>query len=423
MKVVQLNTVFDSCSTGRIAAQLYRLAGEAGFESLAAWGRGPSPAARCVRGYKNESFPEFCLHVAYGFAGLSGFGSGRATARLLSWLDSERPDVLHLHNIHGFWLDVEMLFQWIKARGVPVVWTLHDAWPITGHCAFFEEIGCRRWITGCNNCPIHSTRYPYSFLHDGSRRAWLRKRAAFTGVGSLTIVTPSRWLGRVVSASYLGCYETVVIPNGVDLSLFTPDGPVPQNLPGGGKPIVLGVANVWERRKGLHHLRDMAILLGEEAEVVAIGVGMVDRLRLLSSGPLPRNLHLLPRTKSPSALAAWYRAAAVFVNPTLDDNFPTSNLEALACGTPVVAFDAGGAAEAISEECGESVQPTDTVALAASVRKWIRKSTAQVRKACRRHAQTSYSADCCLRRYLPLYSRQMSQQDPIAAISGATGAH
>ena len=355
MTVVQLNTVFGSGSTGRIAASLRRLAEEDGFESLAAWGRGPGPAERGVPGFRSETAPGFLSHVALGFAGLGGFGSRRATERLLAWLDRHRPDLLHLHNLHGFWIDVERLFEWIKARDAPVVWTLHDAWPFTGHCAFFGEARCDRWRTGCGTCPVHRRRYPYSVLCDRSAAAWSRKRAAFAGVRRLVLASPSRFLADAARDSFLGSYPVETERLLAWLDRHRPDLLLLHNLHG----FWIDVERLFEWIKA----RDRALL------------------RL--GGPLPSNLRLLPRLADPAALAAWYRRADAFANPTLDDNFPTTNVEALACGTPVAAFAAGGAAEALAPGCGEAVTPGDATALAAAVGRLIRADRSAVRAACR----------------------------------------
>ena len=405
MTVVQLNTVFGSGSTGRIAASLRRLAEEDGFESLAAWGRGPGPAERGVPGFRSETATGFLAHVAIGFAGLGGFGSRRATERLLAWLDQRRPDLLHLHNLHGFWVDVERLFDWIRRRDVPVVWTLHDAWPLTGHCAFFGEARCDRWKSGCGACPVHRRRYPYSVLRDRSAAAWSRKRAAFAGVRRLVLASPSRFLADVARESFLGPYPVEVVPNGVDLSVFRPDGPAPADAPEPGRRVVLGAAGVWEARKGLRFFPALARSLGPDVLVAVVGTTARDRALLRLGGPLPANLLLLPRLADPAALAAWYRRADAFANPTLDDNFPTTNLEALACGTPVAVFDAGGAAEALAPGCGEAVPPGDAAALAAAVGRLLRADRPAVRAACRARAEGAFDGDACLRRYLAIYRR------------------
>lgn len=358
MRIVQINTVCGTGSTGKIAVDLYKIAEEAGHTPYIAYGRGSAPAH--VQGFKIGNVVDFGRHVLVNFfLGKSGFGSKAVTKRFLRWLDEIEPDVLHLHNLHGFYLHIGMLFEYIKSHNIPVVWTLHDCWPLTGQCAYFDYADCDKWQTGCHNCPIFRSEYPYSLFRDNSKENYIEKKSIFTGVPNLIIVTPSNWLADIVKRSYLRDYPVAVIPNGIDLSLFKPAAIQVSDVQPSGRiasapKIVLGVANVWTRRKGLDFFLQLSDMLGSAFHIVLIGLSKKQQAELQSK--FKGRITAITRTSNQQELVSWYQKAYVFVNPTLEDNFPTTNLEALACGTPVITFQTGGSPECITDECGIVVE-------------------------------------------------------------------
>lgn len=368
MKIVQINTVCGTGSTGKIALDLYHLAEDAGHTCYFAFGRGTAPTA--IRSYKIGNFFDFGCHVILNFLrGKSGFGSNHVTKQFLKWLDQIHPDLLHLHNLHGFYLNIAMLFTYIKANHIKVVWTLHDCWPFTGQCAHFDYAGCSKWITGCHDCPIYRSDYPYSLFCDNSRQNYIQKKAAFTGVKDMTIVTPSFWLASLVKQSYLQEYPVKVIPNGINLEIFCPSHSdsksltLPSNFE--NKKIILGVANVWTKRKGLDFFFQLHKDLPDAYHIVLIGLSKRQQQKIHSQ--YGDAITALTKTTSQQALADWYRSAYVFVNPTLEDNFPTTNLEALACGTPVITFRTGGSPESISDKCGIIVDKGNIIELKEAI--------------------------------------------------------
>lgn len=348
MKVIQVNTVSHTGSTGKIATALYQITEENGHLPFIAYGRGNAPSD--ISGYKIGNFFDFGTHVLVNFfQGKSGFGSRYVTQKFLDWLDVKKPDILHLHNLHGFYINVEMLFDYIKQHNIPVVWTLHDCWPLTGQCAYFDYACCEKWKTGCFQCPIYKTEYPYSLFRDNSRNNYITKKSTFTGVQNMVIVTPSNWLAEIVRSSFLKEYAVQVIPNGIDLHIFQPA--VADYHTG---RIILGVANVWSKRKGLHYFLELADRLDEAYHIVLIGLSR--RQQALIKKKYADRITALTRTATQGELARWYQRAFVYVNPTLEDNFPTTNLEALACGTPVITFNTGGSPECITKKCGIIVE-------------------------------------------------------------------
>lgn len=367
MRVLQINTVCGNGSVGRITVDISHALEKTGDECLIAYGRRTAPQG--VDAWRFGTNLDMGIHVLHTFfRGEHGFASKKQTKRLIEKIQEYAPDVVHLHNIHGFYLDVEQLFGYLRQAGKPVVWTLHDCWAFTGHCAYFDYAGCEKWKTQCEGCPLYRSAYPYALFHDNSEDNFNRKKRLLSAcrIPGLTLVTPSKWLAGLVKESYLKDYPIRVINNGIDLNQFRPDvegaGCVDRDRLGlGNKFIILGVANMWEERKGYPCFVKLAEQLGEGFQVILLGL---DKKRLRG---LPKNILGLPRTDSVRELACFYAMADVYVNATLEDNFPTTNLEALACGTPVITFATGGSVESVDGTCGRIVPKGDLEGLERAV--------------------------------------------------------
>lgn len=351
MKILQINSVCGKGSTGRIVLDIHRALLENGHESYVAYGRKPSIG--CSEAIKIGTDFDVYMHVLKTrLFDLHGFGSKKATARFLRRVEEIDPDIIHLHNIHGYYINIELLFKYLKEKQKPVVWTLHDCWAFTGHCTYFDFVGCDRWKTGCYHCP-QKRRYPASWILDRSRKNWQDKKRLFTGIRNMILVTPSKWLADLVKQSFLKEYPVEVIPNGIDINLFKPTPSDFRKKYGlEGKFIILGVANVWEERKGLNYFLELSRMLRDDEVIVLVG------LNKKQIKTLPNSIVGIPKTNSPVELAKIYSAADIFVNPTLEENYPTVNLEAQACGSYVITFDSGGCRETILQEyvTGEVVE-------------------------------------------------------------------
>lgn len=276
----------------------------------------------------------------------AGFGSRRATLRFIDWIREYAPDVIHLHNLHGYYINIGVLFNYLQETDKPVVWTLHDCWAFTGHCTHFDYVGCSKWKTGCFECPEKHS-YPASIMLDNSRSNYENKKHLFTSLKDLTIVTPSNWLADLVKLSYLSKYSVQVIHNGIDLSQFRPRTSDFRNKYGiADKTVLLGVASTWNRRKGLDTFFSLAQMVDAKYVIVLVGLSQVQLRRL------PRNIIGIQRTDNIKELAEIYTAANVFVNPTVEEVFGMVNIEALACGTPVITFDTGGSPESLTTLSG-----------------------------------------------------------------------
>lgn len=345
MKLLQINSTCGFGSTGRIAVDILNTVTQKGGEGLICYGRGSAPNG--VPSYKIGSEMLVKLHGALSrITDRQGFYSTKATKKLVEQIKEYNPDIIHLHNVHGYYLDIRVLFDYLKNCGKPIVWTLHDCWSFTGHCAYFTASGCEKWKTGCKNCPSKK-EYPSSLILDSSEKNFNEKKALFTVLSDVTLVTPSVWLKDLAENSFLGKYPVKVIGNGINTNIFKPtesDFRKEHNLE--NKTVYLGVASVWEERKGLGDLIKTAQLLGKNEKMVLVGLSGEQ----LSN--LPDGIIGIERTESAEELAGIYTAADVFLNPTYEDNYPTTNLEAISCGTPVVTYKTGGSPESVANGFG-----------------------------------------------------------------------
>lgn len=281
------------------------------------------------------------------YLGIQNRGSIFGTSELIHYLEDFKPDIIHLHNIHFWTINVPHLFRYIKENKIATVWTLHDCWAFTGRCPYFQCTECDRWKTGCNNCVYPSKDYPASFV-DCTNKMWDMKKEWFTGVDNMHLVTPSKWLRNLVKQSFLSRYDVSVINNGIDLSIFKfreSSFRKKYNI-GLNTCILLGVALEWGYYKGLDIFIELSKKLENNYQIVLVGVDE----RLMNK--IPNNIIAISRTKNANELVDIYCSADFFVNPTREENYPTVNMEAICCGTPVITFNTGGCAEIVDSNTG-----------------------------------------------------------------------
>ncbi|MCR5255654.1 MAG: glycosyltransferase [Acetatifactor sp.] len=351
MNVYQVNVVCGSGSTGRIAVDISRELCRRGHNCRIAYGRGKAPDD--VDSIKIDSTLEVLNHVIMTrLFDRHGLHSNKATQRLINDIIDYAPDVIHLHNIHGYYVNYKTLFDFLKSYGKPVVWTLHDCWAFTGHCAHYEYINCDKWECECYGC-LRKKTYPAAYLFDRSKKNYLQKKESLLGINGLTLVTPSMWLRNEVRKSFLRSYPIEVINNGIDLDIFHFRESNVRGRLGNPKYLVLGVASVWTETKGFYDFFRLRELLGTDYCILLVGVTKEQRKNL------PEGIIGIERTESAENLAELYSAADVFVNMTYEDTFPTVNNEAIACGTPVVVYNTGGNAEMIKTGDGKVVNRGD----------------------------------------------------------------
>ena len=350
MKIFQINTVYNSGSTGRIAADIKHALEAEGHECFVAYGRGSSTEknTECVSNKLDLYGHVFLTRVT----DKTGLYSKKATKRIIELIEGFEPDVIHLHNIHGYYLNYKMLFEFLAVYNKPVVWTLHDCWPYTGHCAYYDMAGCNKWQTGCSKCPALE-QYPKAMV-DGSKSNYKAKKEYFNLIEKMVFVTPSKWLADEVKKSFLGKYPVRVINNGIDTNAFKyTEGNIREKYNLGDKKIVLGIASVWDKRKGLEDFVELANYLNSDYQIVLVGVSEQQIKEL------PQSIKAIRRTESREELAQLYSVAEVLFNPTYEDNYPTVNLESLACGTPVITYNTGGSPESAFVKAEDCVEKKD----------------------------------------------------------------
>ena len=401
-KLLQINVVANIGSTGRIAENIGKLAISQGWESYIAYGRGePKSASKLIR---VGSDSDMYMHALQSrLLDNHGLASVTATKRFVEEIKRINPDVIHLHNIHGYYLNYKILFEYLATIDTPVVWTLHDCWAFTGHCSHFDAIGCDKWRTGCFSCPLKG-EYPVSKLMDASKRNYALKKRLFTSVPNLTFAPVSRWLADLVGESFLGKYPVQVINNGIDTEVFQQRQSDLRKKHGiENKFVFVGVAGVWDAMKGLEDFIKLSSMLPDDCVIIMIG------LTKKQIEGLPKNIIGIERTENQTQLAEYYSIADVYVNPTYNDSFPTVNLEALACGTPVITYKTGGSPESVTEGTGLVVNKGDVDNLLYAIETIKRNGKLHYSAACRQRAVEFYNKDDKFREYIRLYNELVSK--------------
>ena len=400
--LLQINSALNRGSTGRIAEQIGMLAKEQGWNVYIAHG------AR----YTNRSSlntiqvvtkTEEKLHAIKSLLFDShGLGSKDATTKLVEKIKEINPDIIHLHNIHGYYLNYKVLFEYLATIDTPIVWTLHDCWTMTGHCAHFDAAGCEKWKSGCFDCPLKG-EYPKSILFDRSARNYAIKKKLFGSLKNATIVPVSNWLGGIVKESYLGNYTINVINNGVDIDIFRPQEgtELRKKLDIGNRTVLLGVATAWHNEKGLMEF----VRLSEDPKYQVVMVGVPQNIRK----NLPKEIIAIERTNNQQELAEYYSMADALVNPTYNDSFPTVNLEAMACGTPVATFRTGGSPESVTPETGIVVDKGNIDDLVKAIETICSKGKEYYAAACRERAVSLYNKDDRFNEYIELYNTLLNR--------------
>ena len=402
-KLLQINPVIrTNTSTGRIMQEIGELAMANGWESYIAYSGGRDGIRPC----KSHLMPvgskiSVALHGLWTrFTDKHGLASNLATKRFIKEIEKLQPDVIHIHNIHGYFLNYKILFDYLKRADIPVIWTIHDCWIYTGHCYYYSSIQCDRWKLGCGKCP-QQRQFPTSWFVDRSRQNFKDKSVAFNSIkDKLTIVPVSKWIRGEMAQSFMKDCRYQVIHNGIDLKVFDvqhDDKVVREKYGLSDKKIILGLASIWSKEKGWDDFVRMSEMLNEDEVIVMVGVSEEQQKRL------PKNIVAIRRTENVRQLAELYSAATAFVNPTWQDNYPTVNLEAIACGTPVVTYRTGGSIEVITEDTGRIVEQGDVAGLLKAVREIAEKGKVQYTAKCRAYALENFRKEDRYADYLKLY--------------------
>ena len=395
MKVVQINVTCGTGSTGKICLSISKLLTQNGIENYILYSSGESDYPLGIK-YTSNYYIKLQALKSRVF-GNYGFDAKHATKILINELKHIKPDVVHLHNIHGHNCNLEMLFSYLKKNKIKLYWTFHDCWAFTAYCPYFTAIKCDKWKTCCECCPL---RKQFSWFADRSKWLFEKKKELFSGL-DMTIVTPSQWLADLVKKSFLKDYPVKVINNGIDLSVFKPtESDFRQKHGIGDKYMLLGVADSWGARKGL----DVFIELSNRLDAAKYQIVLVGTNEVVDK-QLPDNIISVHRTQDQKELAGIYSAANLFVNPTREENYPTVNMESIACGTPVLTFRTGGSPEIPDETCGAVVDCDDIDALESEIIR-ITKEKPFSQEACLKRAE-AFDKDKLFREYVNLYENRI----------------
>lgn len=409
-KLLQINTVLNG-STGKIARQIGKTAAKNGWRSNIAYGKGRRDIN--IVEFENNFFGfgnklNYISHAVQSrILDNHGLGSKLATRSLCDFILKIKPDIVQIHNLHGYYVNFKLLFKTLKKINVPVVWTFHDCWPITGHCVYFDYVGCDKYKTKCHSCPqIRS--YPESYFIDRSSKNFDIKKQIFSNYENLTIVVVSNWLNKIINQSFLSNKEIITIHNGIDLSIFKPKTDITKirsKYDIQQKYILLGVANNWwEPRKGLKDFFLLHKIIDSNYKIVLVGLTEKEKK------DLPDGILGICKTESIEQLAEIYTMSDIFVNPTYEDNYPTTNLEALACGTPVVTYDTGGSAESFDSFTGIAVKKGDINELKQSIHKILENKSNFHTKNCRKFAEDFHDQSNVFPKYVNLYNKILNKK-------------
>jgi glycosyltransferase involved in cell wall biosynthesis len=364
MKILLINTFSGLTSTGNLTYDIYKTNIENGDECVIAYGR--KNTKNCDDTYFISNKVDYTLHAAWTrITDLNGFGSYRITKKFLKYIDEYKPDVVHIHNLHGYYINIKLLFEYLIKKNIPIVWTFHDCWPFTGHCPHYTNIGCEKWKTECYSCP-KKRQHPASYVLDNSKLNYRMKKEIFTAPNRMVITPVSRWLEKEVKQSYFKNCQIEAVYNGVDLETFKPiKSGFKKKIGLIGKKLILGVAINWVPTKGLEDLIRLGEIISNEYKIIVVGLTKEQKERL------PNYIFGIERTNNVHELVEIYSAADVFVNPSREETFGMVTAEALACGTPAIVYNVTASPELVDENTGRVVECGDIEGIYFAVKELI----------------------------------------------------
>ncbi len=401
MKVLQINSVINSDSTGHIAEEIGLTAIQAGWESYIAFGRNDRPSKS--NKIKIGTDLDVKWHgVITRLFDRHGLASCRATRKLVKEIKEIQPDIIHLHNIHGYYLNIKILFDYLATADIPVVWTLHDCWTFTGHCAHFSYINCDKWKIQCDKCP-QKNEYPASFVIDNSYNNFRLKKKLFTNVKNMTLVPVSNWLNSLLQESFLNIHPSQVIHNGIDLNTFKPTSAegVKEKYSLSGKFVLLGVASTWNEKKGLHDYFTLSNHLEEDEIIIIIGLTQ-NHIK-----SLPDNIIGMARTQNVSELVEFYSVANVVLSLSVEETFGMTTVEGYACGTPGIVYNCTASPELITDQTGLIVEQGNIDKLLKAIKQIKQNGKQYYSDACVERAQKFYRKEDRYQEYIDLYESML----------------
>lgn len=404
-KLLQISIEVNSGSVGRIAEQIGEVALENNWSSYITYARNNNPSkSQVLRIGSNYDVYRHVLETR--ILDNHCFSSRSATRTLVDEIKRIKPDIIHLHHLHGYYVNIEILFQYLKEANVPIVWTFHDCWSFTGHCTNFDFIGCEKWKTVCHHCE-QKKEYPKSIIIDRSRQNFIDKKRIFKSVDNLTIVSVSNWLDSVVGLSFLTGSSREVIYNGVDVDLFYPhnDNNIREKYGIGNKFLILGVATNWDRRKGYEDFLQLSEKIKKDEVIVLVGLSQSQISKL------PNNIIGFERTESQQELADFYSTADLFMNLSVEETFGLTTAEALACGTVALVYDATACPELVDENTGFVIKKQDVESVLVKILEVKKNGKSFYSVACRKRAVDLFSKKVQYLKYFELYKRLLKEKN------------
>jgi putative colanic acid biosynthesis glycosyltransferase len=401
-KIIQISVEGNMGSTGTIAESIGEIAISRGWESYIAFGRFKRTSKSTT--IKIGNLIDILIHgLLTRIFDLHGYGSKHATKKLIKQINHINPDIIHLHNLHGYYINIEVLFEFLSKVNIPVIWTFHDCWPMTGHCSHFDFVGCDKWKIECNNCP-QLREYPKSLFLDRSRKNYYSKKKLFTSVDNLTVVSVSNWLNNIVEKSFMNKLSSRVIYNGIDINLFSPErlnNCIRDKYCIQEKFMILGVATTWTDRKGLKDFLELSKYIDSNIIIVLIG---------LSSSQiknLPKNIIGLKRTENKQELRDLYVECDVYMNLSVEETFGLTTAEALACGTPAIVYNSTASPELIDRSTGIVVEKQNIQNILLALDEISRNGKLYYSEACRSRAINLFDQKNRFNEYFELYDEKL----------------
>ena len=399
MRILQINT-FPYKATGNIMLNLHDVLLKNNIDSYVVWGRGVKKVTNSFSIY--DKFGILLHGLVSRFFDMSGFCSWAATRKLITYIEEINPSIVHLHNIHGYYLNISMLFKFLAKKNIKVVWTMHDCWAFTGHCAYFEMAKCSKWQNGCHNC-TQLAGYPKCLLFDNTHKNWIKKKYLYKNV-DITVVCVSNWLKEKVTKSILQDKKIEMIYNGIDLNVFKPtESKFREKWNIGGKKMILGVANEWTERKGIKDFEQLAKYIDKSKEIIVI-VGLTKK----QQRKYRDSFLCIDKTQNLSELVDIYSSADVLFNPSVEETMGMTLVESLACGTPVVAYDATALPEVLSFDKTSIVKAHDIKAAYDKLHLTVKNN--EISAKCRKEVQ-KYEKNMIYNKYISLYRRLENETD------------
>ncbi len=403
MKLLQINVDANNGSNGSIAQELGKEALRRGWESYIAYGRRSVPSESTLIRIGNDL--DVKIHgIQSRLFDNHGLASKSATRQFLKSVDEIRPNLIHLHNIHGYYLNYKLLFEYFKEKNIPIVWTFHDCWPFTGHCGYFESVQCEKWKTGCHSCELRKF-YPKSLFLDRSSRNFRLKKSLFTSINSLHITTVSKWLMSKVRDSFFRDYPISTVYNFVNEKIFSPNVERISRCDYGldDRKILIGAAANWVPSKGIPDFNALADSLSDKYQIVMVGVTEEVKNQISS------NVHCLPRVESPQKLAALYAEADILLNLSRQETFGMTTLEAMACGTPGISYNNTACPEVLSNDTGVIVPTGNIKAVEEAIELIEKKGKKSFKDNCVARANTIFSKNNIISQYFDVYDKALSE--------------